>query len=757
MSNSAIYLTSVHHTMLGGTKIKITQLDPVDGSKVDQYSLGAEIELASKASIHFVKVNAASLLLAWMDKSSKKLKVHILGSKHTSSFTVPSSDGAGDIAISLHTPDEAGSLSHFLVGYNDGTQHWAEVHHVDLQKKTIFKSFDVPKVPGKGTFSTSTIDAKVYFTRFTATDVSIISSASYEILERWTTNNSTASSSANQWKPSHATSEIVSRAGSSLAIRSAVLSSSGEWILIRNGATEWVRLEALAHARIAVWADYSTQEGLAEQVAIESHQNYIHAYIHRLRRHLKGLQKMPQWAMNIYSGMVSIITGSSQRVRDLEKSLFGFHRLIIFATGNGQVVALNTGLGGRIIWKADMTKFSEPLDWSNFSLRILPSGLIELQVDGSVHYLSATSGEYIEPAHEIKQPGADLPLAQSKPLVSYNFTTEQVVGEMREQDAGPLWTFNVPAGELIISVQSRPLEDPVASIGRMLGDRRVLYKYLNANMALIMTSHDALRILSVYLIDSVSGSILYTSSHKGVDTSRPITSTLSENWIAYSFTANHPSSDSKGPLLVVADLYESSLPNDRGPLGTVPNFSSFEVLAALGDAAKPYVISQTYLVPEEISEMSVTHTRQGVSTRQLLLALPQSKSVVGIPRSVIDPRRPVGRDPTKIEMAEGLSKYSPYLSFEPRWYLSHRRDVIGVEKIQAMPSGLESTSIVIAFGLDIFGTRVSPSHSFDKLGKDFNKIQMVGTVFALFVALVVVGPIVSIWASLFNYSSVDVR
>ena len=743
ISSTAIYLTSVHHTILGGTKIKITQLDPVDGSKLDQYSIGAEIEVASKASIHFIEVNAASLLLAWIDKSSKNLKAHIIGSKHTSSFPVPSSAGADNVAISLHTPYEAGSLSHFLIGYDDGTQHWGEVYHVNMQKKSISKSFDIPKVPGKGIFSTSVIDTNVYFTRFTATEVSIISSASYKILESWITNNSTASNSIDHWNPSHAASEIASRAGSSLAIRSVVLSSAGDWVLVRNGATEWVRPEALAHARIAVWADYSTQEGLAEQVAIESHQSYVQAYLHRLRRHLNSLQDMPQWAMRLYSGIISIVTGGSQRAKDLEKGLFGFHRLVIFATGNGQVVALNTGLGGRIVWKADITKFNELSDWSNISMQTLPGGLIELRMDNFIHYLSATTGEYVQLAPGIKQPGADPSVVQSKPLVSYTSTTEQVIGELRERDAGPLWTFDVPAGELILSVQSRPLEDPVASIGRMLGDRRVLYKYLNANMALIMTSHQSLGILSVYLIDSVSGHILYTSRHEGVDTSRPIASTLSENWIAYSFTANHPSSDSKGPLLIVADLYESSLPNDRGPLGTAPNFSAFEVLAALGDAAKPYVISQTYLIPEEISKMSVTHTRQGVSTRQLLLALPQSNSIVGIPRSVLDPRRPVGRDPTKMEMAEGLSKYSPYLNFEPRWYLSHRRDVMGVEKMEAMPSGLESTSIVVAFGLDIFGTRVSPSHSFDKLGKDFNKIQMLGTVFALFVALIVIGPIVS--------------
>ena len=728
---------------MGGTKIRITQLDPVDGRKIDQYNLGAESEIASRASIHFVGANAASPILAWTDKPSKNLKVHIIGSKHTSSFQIPSSVGSNNVKIALHAPYKTKSLSHFLVSYEDGTQHWAEVYHVDPQKNSISKSFEVPKVPGKGVFSTSTVDATVYFTRFAATEVSIISSASSKGVERWSIIDKTTSRLSDRWDPSHATSEVVSKAGSGLAIRSAVLLSSGDWILIRNGVIEWARPEALAQASVAVWADYPAQEDLAEQVVIESHQTYTRAYFHRLRRHLENLNAVPQLATKLYRRVISTISGSNQRMMDLERSLFGFHKLIIFATGNGQLIALNTGLGDNIEWKADFAKYNISSIWSEISMRNMPGGLIELRVDDTIRYLSAATGEHFQLPDEIKRLGSDHSVVGLKPLVSYVYSEDRVVGELLEQDLNPLWSFIAPAGESILSVESRPLEDPVASIGRVLGDRRVLYKYLNANLALIVTANKSSRLLSAYLIDSVSGNVLYTSRHSDVDISRPITSMLSENWIAYSFTAVHPPTDSRGPTLVVADLYESSLPNDRGPLGGASNFSAFEVLSALGDAAKPYVVSQTYLIPEEISKMSVSHTRQGISTRQLLVALPQSSAIVGIPRSVLDPRRPVGRDPTKIEMAEGLSRYSPYLNLDPRWFLSHRRSVMGIENIQSTPSGLESTSIVVAFGLDVFGTRVSPSHSFDRLGKDFNKVQMLGTVFALFIALIFIGPIVS--------------
>lgn len=140
--------------------------------------------------------------------------------------------------------------------------------------------------------------------------------------------------------------------------------------------------------------------------------------------------------------------------------------------------------------------------------------------------------------------------------------------------------------------------------------------------------------------------------------------------------------------------------------------------------------------------MAVTRTRQGITSRQLLVVLPDSNAIVGIPYGALDPRRPANRDPTKDEQAEGLSRYSPVIEFDPKWYLTHQREVVGVQNVITSPALIESTSLVFAYGLDIFGTRLSPSFSFDILGKDFNKFQMLATVAALAVATFVVAPLV---------------
>jgi hypothetical protein len=65
-----------------------------------------------------------------------------------------------------------------------------------------------------------------------------------------------------------------------------------------------------------------------------------------------------------------------------------------------------------------------------------------------------------------------------------------------------------------------------------------------------------------------------------------------------------------------------------------------------------------------------------------------------------------------------------------------------VQRIITSPAIVESTSLVFAFGIDVFGTRVAPSFLFDILGKGFNKVSLIGTVLALTVGVVALGPVV---------------
>ena len=182
--------------------------------------------------------------------------------------------------------------------------------------------------------------------------------------------------------------------------------------------------------------------------------------------------------------------------------------------------------------------------------------------------------------------------------------------------------------------------------------------------------------IAVYLIDAVTGAILHASSHDGVLSSASVAAAMSENWFAYAVTSQDPETSALSTQLLISELYESATANERGNLGARTNYSSFSSDAG----AKPYVRSQAFTLSESVSTLAVTQTIQGITSRQLLAVLPNSNAIVAIPREVLNARRPVDRDPTNDEREEGLFRYSPVLDLEPRNYLTHVREVVGIQE-----------------------------------------------------------------------------
>ena len=59
-----------------------------------------------------------------------------------------------------------------------------------------------------------------------------------------------------------------------------------------------------------------------------------------------------------------------------------------------------------------------------------------------------------------------------------------------------------------------------------------------------------------------------------------------------------------------------------------------------------------------------------------------------------------------------------------------------IQTIAAAASGLESSSLVLTVGLDIFFNRVMPSDGFDVLASDFNHPLLILTLLGLLIATV---------------------
>lgn len=770
-----VFVVSLHGSW-GGFSVKVTTLDPDTGKKTNDYTLSTAGDVHSPGDVLLVGGNSATPIIAWTDKAVKALKVNILGKSGIQSLSIKDTDG-DVLKVTLHAPHLIQSQPHFLVHSQSAVSNRAEVYHIDLKSGSIKLGYELPKLAGMGAISTGSQDGNVYFTRLTEDEVILLSSASHGILGRWP-----VTIEKDHGSLSHGISEVVKKTTDSYAVRSAVVTTDDEWVLVRNGAEAWTRPEGLSGAVAASWAEIPESETLAKTLEAEAHSNPLSAYIHRVRRHANDLQYLPAYLQSLPTRFLSSIIPavSSGSSSGLSRDSFGFNKLAIVATQRGRLYGLDVGNHGAVVWSMKAFDLAEGTKWDvngiwvedlrglttvrgsegEYVLVKTATGeMVEKMNPGSwPHTIGAvvvdsSSGKWFLPIGIDGQPG-EVPLAWAP---KDNIVVQGANGEVRGLkfepkglNAEPIvqWTFQALSGQRVTSVVAKPAYDPVASIGTVLGDRSVLYKYLNPNTVLITAVSDEASTASIYLIDTISGDILYSVTHGGVDTTQPIASVLTENWFAYSLWGDIlPTTDilpgSKGYQIVVSDLYESEIANDRGLLGSADNSSSLQP-SETPDAEPPlpFVITKSYLIPEPISHMSVTETRQGITTRQLLCTLSSSNAIAGIPRAILNPRRIVGRDPTASEMEEGLFRYQPVIEFDPKIILTHNREVIGIKEIITSPALLESTSLLFAYGVDIFGTRVTPSAAFDILGKGFNKLSLVATVLSLFAGVAVLAPMV---------------
>ncbi|KAJ7588211.1 hypothetical protein C8J56DRAFT_1164789 [Mycena floridula] len=299
--------------------------------------------------------------------------------------------------------------------------------------------------------------------------------------------------------------------------------------------------------------------------------------------------------------------------------------------------------------------------------------------------------------------------------------------------AYPTWTLSLPPGETIRSIIPVSRE-PVASLGKVLGNRTTLYKYLNPRLTVVITTPVLFASqCGIQVVDTVKGSVLYRAVVPAAAGSCDVKATLTENWLVYHyFDPELASGQAKGYRMVSVEFYEGKEIDEKTKSS---DLSSFSV-----DAVDIMAFEQAYVFPGGISAMTTTRTKFGISAKDLIVAT-SANHVKSFSRRFLNPRRP-NRKTTTEEQEEYLIPYDPNLPDDPRRVLSHNYQVANVQHIITAPSLLESTSLVFAFGLDLFLTRVAPSNTFDVLSENFNKLQLVLTVAGLAFAIVVTRPMV---------------
>ena len=487
--------------------------------------------------------------------------------------------------------------------------------------------------------------------------------------------------------------------------------------------------------------DFSLSE---EELLFEESADIVSAYLRRINRHIDDLRYLSDYIQSYFTE------------RD-NSGIFGFNKLFIIASANS-LVAMDTANQGQTAWRLELGNF-EIFEIASLGGK---SEVYIVGVDGKVVEVDGRVGKVVnewtlelngEGIHEIvKIPqdevvvelyvwtGADrlIPVVGADTEEELYLTKVQgtsITGYLKAPNTNLLkqtWTFK--ADGQIVAAAKKSFKDVSVSIGTVLGDRQVLYKYLHPNAVAVASVNEGG--LSVYLVDTVSGRILHSKRHAEVGV-RNVHLVYGEHWIVYSYFSNLPFSSEK---IVVWDLFESLTPNEQTNSQN-ESYSSFEAYAA------PIVKAQSFFIPQnsEIAAMSITVTEFGITSRAVLVSLANGQ-IIMIPKRVLDSRRPANRPLTKSEEEERLMPYDSYLGniLDPsRFVVSHGRTVWGITDIITAPTRLESTTLVAAYGKDVFFTRLTPSQPFDILNEtSFSKNKLIATVVALIVMVIVMRPVV---------------
>ncbi|XP_043497857.1 ER membrane protein complex subunit 1 isoform X1 [Polistes fuscatus] len=467
--------------------------------------------------------------------------------------------------------------------------------------------------------------------------------------------------------------------------------------------------------------------------------------------------------------MLDLVPQQSNQRTDLVRDKFSLHKMIVAVTSAGKIFGIETRKG-EIIWQLKIPNIRGFNKISNAMVLYVQRGsrhfpyppqcalLAEDKVSGEgiIYTFNPITGQsldgLIKLGYRIKQsmllhvttddflravlildardkihvyPKSATAIAASLGKNTYIFTADQTTGLLsgfslsystsQELVAHKVWELLLsPKNQKIVQVVSKSPIERVHSQGRVLSDRSVLYKYINPNLVAVASEgvgNTHKNTLNIYLLDVVSGAMIFSIVHKRVR--GPFHIVHSENWLIYSYF----NEKSRRTEIATLELYEGKIQ------------SNVTVFSSLATIKSPIVERQAFIFPASIEYMRETITEKGITSKHIIVSLANG-GIIELPWMMVDPRRPINPEMRE----EGVIPYMPEIPIHMDTIINYNQSIFRVLGIHTSPSGLESTCLVFVYGLDIFYTRVAPSKTFDVLKEDFDYYLIVIVLAALLIS-----------------------
>ncbi|KAI3357283.1 hypothetical protein L3Q82_015736 [Scortum barcoo] len=417
-------------------------------------------------------------------------------------------------------------------------------------------------------------------------------------------------------------------------------------------------------------------------------------------------------------------------IENLSRDEFNLQKMMVMVTASGKLFGIDSKTGN-ILWR----HFLENIP-TNAAFKLMVQRttahfphppqctLLIKDKDSGLATLHVFNPIFGKKSH-ITPPALPQPILQSLmlPLMDQDYAKVLLLVDDQYKDLSTelIWEVVIPTEvQRIVSIKGKRPNEHVHSQGRVMGDRSVLYKYLNPNLLAVVTEstdlHQERSFVGILLLDGVTGRIIHEAVQRKAR--GPVHVVHSENWVVYEYW----STKSRRNEFSVIELYEGM------------ELYNSTVFSSLDRPHAPQVLQQSYIFPSSISTLEATLTEKGITSRHLLIGLP-SGGILSLPKMFLDPRRP--EIVSEQSREENLIPYAPELLIRTEWFINYNQTVSRVRGIYTAPSGLESTCLVVAYGLDIYQTRVYPSKQFDVLKDDYDYMLISSVLFALFFATMI--------------------
>ena len=130
--------------------------------------------------------------------------------------------------------------------------------------------------------------------------------------------------------------------------------------------------------------------------------------------------------------------------------------------------------------------------------------------------------------------------------------------------AYPTWTLSLPVDEEIQALLPAAARGPVASIGKVLGNRTTLYKYLNPRLFTVLTASPTRSMCGIYVVDSMKGTLVYHAEVRSSSRGCEVKTALTENWLVYHFyESDGTAGNAKGYRMVSVEFYEGQKEDEK--------------------------------------------------------------------------------------------------------------------------------------------------------------------------------------------------